>query len=193
MTKMLGHSPTSNSMAEFTDKSVLRQYAKALRSDLPIEIYSRTICDKLKNSTFYKEAKNILIYSSFSSEISTKLILQDKEKCFYLPKVNGKELDICPFSEKNSLNKFGIEEPDTEPIRDLSIIELAIIPALCADKNGYRLGYGKGYYDRLLPKLNTNCKKVIIIPSELFFDEIPHDNFDIRCNVIITQRNIIFI
>ena len=180
-------------MTDFTDKSVLRQYAKALRSGLPMEEYSRTICEQLKNSAFYKETKNILIYSSFSSEINTKFILSDSSKCFYLPKINGTELDICPKTEKTTINRYGIEEPNSEPVKDLSIIGLAIIPALCADRNGYRLGYGKGYYDRLLPKLNTNCKKVILLPSELFFDEIPHDNFDVRCDVIITQRNVMFI
>ena len=182
-------------MDSCTDKSVLRQYTKALRKSLPIQKYSQAISDKLKNSIFYNEAKNILIYSSLSSEINTKEILNDETKLFFLPKINQSELDICPFEgfEKCLKNSYGILEPKTEPLKDISTIELAIIPALCADKRGYRLGYGKGYYDRLLPKLNKECKRVIILPEELVFDTIPNENFDIRCDIIITQRNIMYI
>ncbi len=182
-------------MEVFTDKSVLRKYAKALRNSLPVSEYSKTISDKLKNSIFYKEAKNILIYSSFSSEIDTKSILKDNDKNFFLPRINKNELDICPFKgfEACSENSYGILEPQSEPLENISQIDLAIIPALSADKNGYRLGYGKGYYDRLLPKLNKDCNRIIIIPDELLFDNIPHENYDMRCNIIITQRNIMFI
>lgn len=182
-------------MENFTEKSALRQYAKALRKDLPIKDYSKTISEKLKSSIFYKEAKNILIYSSFSYEIETNDILEDKEKNFYLPRVNKSQLDICPFEgmDKCKKNSYGISEPTSMPLEDLSKIELAIIPALSADKRGYRLGWGGGYYDRLLPKLNKECKKIIIIPEELVFNSIPNENYDIRCDIIITQRNIMYI
>lgn len=182
-------------MENFTEKSALRQYAKALRKDLPIKDYSKTISEELKSSIFYKEAKNILIYSSFSYETDTKEILKDKTKQFFLPRINKSELDVCPyeFTGKCLKNSYGILEPLSAPIKDLSEIEIAIVPALCADKRGFRLGYGKGYYDKLLPKLNKECKKVIILPEELVFDKIPNEEFDIRCDIIITQRNIMYI
>lgn len=176
-------------------KSELRKRIKQRRTELPVEENSRIICEKIKSLQCYIEAKNILIYSSLPYETDTKFILSDKTKKFYLPKINGEELNICPYtSDKECIkNTYGILEPKSEPIKDLSIIDLAIIPALCTDIKGYRLGYGKGFYDRFLPKLNKNCKKLIPISEELVLNSIPKEDTDIYCDIIITQRNVMYI
>lgn len=182
-------------MENLSDKSILRKYAKSLRDSLPIKEYSSVIFEKLQNLTFYKEAKNILIYSSFSSETDTNsFMVAQTDKCFYLPKINGDELDIIKFEgfENCTKNYYGIFEPTGNPIKDLSVIDLSIIPALAADKKGFRLGYGKGFYDRFLPKLRMESKKIILIPDELIFNTIPHEKFDVRCDILISQRNIMF-
>lgn len=178
-----------------TEKSELRRIIKQKRTQLPVSENSRIICEKLKKLQCYEKAKNILIYSSLPFETETKFLLDDKTKNFYLPKVSNNELDVCPYtSDKECLkNKWDILEPASEPIQDLSIIDLAIIPALCADKRGYRLGYGKGFYDRFIPRLNKNCKKIIPISDELVLDTIPTEDTDICCDIIITQRNVIYI
>ena len=177
------------------NKSELRKIIKQKRTELPVEENSRIICEKIKNLNCYKEAENILMYSPLPFETNTKFLLTDDKKKFYLPRVNGDELEICPYiSDENcTKNKWGILEPKCKAIEDLSIIDTAIIPALCADKKGYRLGYGKGYYDRFLPKLKETCKKIIPISEELVFDSIPVNETDICCNMIITQRNVIYI
>lgn len=175
------------------EKSALRNLIKQKRTELPVEENSRIICEKIKKLKCYTEAKNILIYSSLSYETQTKFLLTDKDKNFFLPKINGDELDICPYISDTEckINKYNILEPITEPINDLSVIDLAVIPCLCADKRGYRLGYGKGYYDRLLPGLN--CIKIIPVSDELVFETIPTGETDIRCDIIITQRNVMYI
>ena len=67
---------------------------------------------------------------------------------------------------------------------------MIIIPALAADKNGYRIGYGKGYYDRFLKTLKHNPVKVVLTYSDLLFDNIFPDEFDEKCNIIITDKEI---
>lgn len=176
------------------EKSDLRKYSKSIRNNLPVLEYSEIICGKLKSLELYRKAKNILIYSSFSSEISTKHLLNEDKKIF-LPRISGEELEICSYEGINNcqLNKYGILEPTTEKITDYSNLEIALIPALCASKSGYRLGYGKGYYDRFIPNLSKSCLKILLLPEELIFDNIPTEAHDTRADIIITQRNVIFI
>ena len=60
------------------------------------------------------------------------------------------------------------------------------LPALAIDKSGYRLGYGKGYYDRYLEKYSyIKPYTVGVIYDELVFDELPHDKYDIPCDTVI--------
>ena len=108
-----------------------------------------------------------------------------------MPKVGGDNLLICPFDKNNLVeNKYGILEPNTEPINDLSIIDLIIIPALCVDKNGYRIGYGKGYYDRFLSQLNHNPIKLCLVFSDLIVENSYPNEFDIKNNIIACNKSI---
>jgi 5-formyltetrahydrofolate cyclo-ligase len=59
-----------------------------------------------------------------------------------------------------------------------------------ADKNGHRLGYGAGFYDRFIPGLNENCLKIVPVPDKLFVDSLPYDHWDIPVNIVITEKNI---
>ena len=99
-------------------------------------------------------------------------------------------MEICPCDDL-CRGSFGILEPQTKPITDYSFIDMVIIPACAADKNGYRLGYGKGYYDRFLPLLPITCKKVILIFSDLLYETVYPENYDVKADMIVTE-NIIY-
>ena len=75
--------------------------------------------------------------------------------------------------------------PLTNPVLP-SVIDLAFIPALAADKDLNRLGYGKGYYDRLFSNPLFVAKKIAVINKELVVDKVTTDNFDIKVDAIIT-------
>jgi 5-formyltetrahydrofolate cyclo-ligase len=88
------------------------------------------------------------------------------------------------------LNQYGIEEPlngvDVEP----SAIDMVIVPLLCFDKNGYRVGYGKGYYDRLLKRCRKDCIKIgfsYFDPVEMI-EDIHAD--DVKLDYCITHERI---
>lgn len=149
----------------------------------------------------YKGSQNILSYYSFGSEADTREYFQDKTKNWYLPRIEGEELVICPYSINSSSefdkqvnylcqNKYKIFEPVAPCINDISIIDMILVPALCADINGYRIGYGKGYYDRLLKKFNK-AYKVILIFNELLNNCVYPENFDEKCDFIVTDKQII--
>ena len=167
-------------------KSDLRKKAKDLRKNLNIEIISKIICAKIKNLPDYKCAQNVMIFYPMKYEIDLRNLLNDN-KNFYLPKTEGENIAVCPYSTDLKKSNFGVMEPNTIPI-DPNILDLIFVPALMADRKGYRLGYGGGYYDRFLAKY-PNIKTIIPIPQEFYLDELPTENFDINADIIITENN----
>ncbi len=167
-----------------TDKNDLRKNAKYIRETLSISEKSELAVAQIRKHSFYKNATNILIYYPLKFELNLLALLDDK-KNFFLPRVCGQNLQICPFKKGDKLEKsrFNVCEPCSTPITPEQI-DLAIVPALMADSFGYRLGYGGGFYDRFLTK-NSNIKTILPIAKELFVEKLPHECFDIPVNDVI--------
>ena len=66
-------------------------------------------------------------------------------------------------------------------------VDLVIVPALAADDRGYRIGYGKGYYDRLLPRLPRAFRAAVIFDFELIA-EVPEHPYDTPVDIVITDQ-----
>ena len=172
------------------NKAEIRKFAKEYRKTLNCEELSKKIHVNLFSTKEWKEAKNIFCYFSIKNEIDTQNLLSIKEKNWYIPKISGKKLLICPYDKyKLKPNKFGILESETTPVT-ADLIDTIIIPALAADKNGYRIGYGGGYYDRFLKDKKNNIIKIVLLYSDLLFDNIENDKFDQKCNLIVTDKEI---
>lgn len=88
------------------------------------------------------------------------------------------------------INSYGIEEPVSGKIVDVEEIDLVLLPLLAFDKAGFRVGYGKGFYDRFLKE----CKPETIKIGLSFFkavDEISDiDSFDVPMNYCVTPSRI---
>ena len=92
----------------------------------------------------------------------------------------------CPVVQ----NKWGLSEPEGGTVLHPEAIDLTIVPLLCFDELGFRVGYGKGYYDRFLAKCRPNCSKVglsFFPPIEKI--EETHE-FDVPLDLFITQEQI---
>lgn len=165
-------------------KSDLRKKAKCIRKSLSIAEKSTIAVEKIRGNTLYIPAKNVLIYYPLRYELNL-LALLDDEKNFYLPRVCGENLQICPFKKGDKLvtSSFNICEPCSNSINPRNL-DLVVVPALMADKSGFRLGYGGGFYDRFLVKNNT-VKTILPIAKELIVEELPHEEFDIKIDEII--------
>lgn len=165
-------------------KTDLRLRLIELRKSLDMQKCSAALVDVVRKNINYKNAKNVMIFFPTKYEVNlTELFCDDKN--FYLPRVAGRELEVCPYKSGDKLKKsdFGILEPVCEAV-DKNILDLVIVPALCVDKHGHRLGYGGGYYDRFLVGLNV--KTLCAVPKELFVDSVPYENYDIAIAEIIT-------
>jgi len=88
-------------------------------------------------------------------------------------------LHACTESELVS-GSFGIREPrEDAPQVTLSAIDVALVPGLAFDQAGYRIGHGKGYYDRLLADAPAALLTIGLCFKETFYPEIAHDAHDI--------------
>lgn len=167
------------------NKNNLRKWAKEIRQNLNIENISLKLVELLQKTEEYKNAKNILIFYPLKYEINLLKLIDDKSKTFFLPKIDGDNMLCCQYKNNTEfcISCFGTKEPRGNSV-DKSLIDLAIIPALCCDKNKHRLGYGKGYYDKFLK--NCNIKKIICIPKELIVENVFPQEHDVPVDLIIS-------
>ena len=164
-------------------KKELRIQAKKIRKNLNIKLISQKLVDLIRQADIYKSADNVLIYYPKENEIDLLDLLNDDKK-FYLPKIEGNNLLICPFSQELSISKFNTLEPCTDAVSS-NILDLAIVPALMADKCGNRLGYGGGFYDRFLK--NANVTTLVALPIELVIDQLPFEEHDVEIDFLIQK------
>ena len=101
-------------------------------------------------------------------------------------------MDFCRWSffDPLKVNKYGIPEPETKNIVYPNIV---LVPLVAFDKNLNRLGYGGGYYDRLIAKLSKKKKitKIGLALSVQKIDKVPTDKYDQKLNYIVTNKYII--
>ncbi len=166
-------------------KTDLRIKAKTIRKGLDIKNISHILCEKIRNSEEFKTAKNVMIFYPLKDEIDL-LELLTEDKNFYLPRMNGLSLNVCPYKkgDKLEVKAFGVKEPRTAAV-SAKILDLILVPALMADKNNYRLGYGKGFYDRLIT--HTDAKTIVCLPKELIVEEIPTEPHDKKVDIVIVE------
>ena len=95
------------------------------------------------------------------------------------------ELELLP-------GPFGLSEPSERASRtDLHLVDAVVVPALAFDQHGMRLGYGGGYYDRLLPDLRSDCLRIGLAFDEQIVAELPAQKHDAAVDVVVTPTRVI--
>ena len=171
------------------NKIDFRKKAKEIRNSLDIEKISEKIVLKIKNLDAYKNAKHVMLFYPLMQEINLLALLED-EKTFYLPRIKGEDMEVCPYKkdDKMSVSSFKTQEPFSEAVNP-EILDVIFIPALMVDKTFHRLGYGKGFYDKFLSKYGLNAIKIVPIADQLIVDKLPSDEFDKTFDIIITKMS----
>ncbi|MCM1292765.1 MAG: 5-formyltetrahydrofolate cyclo-ligase [Bacteroides sp.] len=176
------------------DKDRIRRRVKARKSllnDNERLSSAAEVFKKLEALAAFAMSDRILIYNSLPDELSTREFIDrwKEKKHFYLPRVNGVDLDILPYdSSRTHLGAFHIEEPDGEDLTDPTMIEMVIVPGVAYDHNGNRVGRGKGYYDRLLRL--TKALRIGVGYDFQIVDEISTEQHDVPVDIVITETNI---
>jgi 5-formyltetrahydrofolate cyclo-ligase len=180
------------------DKKDLRKTLKEKRRNIPKEkkvIYDKEISQKILHSKCFEDAQQILVFSSSDDEFDTRYIIeccriQNKRVFYPICMDNQGNMKFLKVDSVDDLQvgMYGISEPKTyckeyKPQEN----DIVIVPCLSVDEKGYRIGYGKGYYDRFLKDFNG----VSICPcyEEMLSDTLPTDEYDIKVNIIVTQNS----
>lgn len=169
-------------------RNKVRQMKRMLTDAERVEA-SNAVFERVERTAAFQLAERILMYHSLPDEVSTIEFLRkwNGRKRFFLPRVNGVNLEILPYdSQRLELGSFHIEEPTGDDITDPSEIELIITPAMAYDRKGNRLGRGKGYYDRLL-KTTRATKIGVVYHFQLSDEEIETESHDIPVDMVITD------
>lgn len=172
------------------EKKQLRQWAKKQRSALPIDMISQFVVNHLQNWSVYQQSTHILSYLAFGDEIDLSTLHKDSSKQFYVTRTHKTHLSIHGLDTLEP-HPFGYLHPSaTSPEIASESIDLVLVPGLCFDKRGFRLGYGKGYYDKLLPILKK-IHFVGVTANALIAEILPVESFDVAMTDLVTESGII--
>ena len=157
--------------------------------------------NKFLNLKEVKNSCNILAYVSYKSEVKTDELINDllqMSKNVYVPYCikEEKRMEIVQIKDtERDLKKgaYGIREPkkslrnNNENIKNL---DLVIVPAVAFSKSGYRIGYGGGYYDRFLNRLDEKVVSVGINFDELILEELPKEDHDLAVDIVLSEKKV---
>ena len=182
-------------------KNDIRTKYKALREAIPPEKKAQMdakICTTFLGLATYRYASVLLMYAPKSDEvdimpIAEKALADGKKVAFprCIPDTHDMEYHFITSLDQLEKGTYGLLEPTPDlPVYDRESVEptACIVPALVYDKRGFRLGYGKGYYDRYLGSYTGS--KVGMIYSEFIIDTVPRGRFDLSVDFIVTERGL---
>ena len=185
-------------MSSTIEKARLRKQQLDARDKLSLDfirIASSRIRDNLRKIDFYRQATMVGAYYSIGSEVQTHDLLQEffnQGKEISIPRVDENDLifkKISSFSDLE-LGNFSVMEPK-EKCEDIKSLDVILVPAIALTIEGYRLGYGFGFYDRYL--LGKKSKKIGLCYSKQVLKSFPHDDHDIKMDCIVTEDKIIYV
>jgi 5-formyltetrahydrofolate cyclo-ligase len=178
---------------------VLRRQMRTLRDTLPAsacEARSAKIAKRLAELEELERARTVLGFASIHNEVQTRSSMEAAwatGKRVALPRVVDDELELHLVSPDTVLieGSFSVPEPpDDAAAVAPDEVDFAWIPALAVDPRGYRIGYGGGYYDRLLPKLERAVTCALAYGFQLVA-EVPEQPFDVRVDLVVTDERVI--
>ena len=172
------------------EKKELRSLIKTLKKQHTKEQLfeqSEKILVKLEQHPDFINASSVMLYSALPDEVQTQAFLEKwhLKKHIILPTVGGNDIIPVEFSKDTTfaVGDFNILEPQNEPYT--GSFDLIVVPGVAFDRNGNRIGRGKGYYDRFLCQ-HLDVKRIGICFDFQLVDEVPAEPFDIRMDEVIT-------
>lgn len=175
-------------------RKVMLQKRKTL-SDSEIAVKNSAITEKLLELEKVQSAELILPFVSARGEVGTREFISkclEAGKTVAVPRcIDGSNMEFCVIHTFDDLEKgmYGIDEPKQhcEIIKaENAQNSVLIVPGLCFSYDGYRLGYGKGYYDRFISRYKGYT--VGVCYSEFMTDDIPVDEYDRCVDIVITEK-----
>lgn len=188
---------------EAKEKNALRAKFMALRSAMTeaerIE-KSEAICRVVTATDQFHESSVIALYSPIRHEVDTEGIFHaarrlGKTTAYPLVTRERHVLRFFSVDEPNQLipGTYGIKEPDAHSTPEIAVHELDVIfiPAVLLDMDGFRLGYGGGYYDRLLSDPAMRAHTTAVVYDFQVVGRLPRQDHDVPVDRIVTENRVI--
>ena len=183
-------------------KTEWRRWAKGARAQLETPLLSKKITEQLEHSSLFRNAEHILTYLAFGTELDLASLLGYPDKQFYATRTHAdhtltvhklalRRFTAHGFTGGLERHPYGFLQPAAEsPAVALERLELLLIPGLAFDRTGTRLGYGKGFYDRLLTPVK-NVPVVGVVPSKLIVPALPSEPHDVKMTYLVSEREVL--
>ncbi len=147
---------------------------------------SSTILDRIRKDQRYQHASVVALFYPMKDEVNLLSLLTDDKK-FLFPRVEKAGIRFYLY-HKNMVwetSNFGVREPHRDEVHYSDHIDLMLTPALAISHDRYRIGYGKGYYDRFLAKQRPHHVIGVIYDFQ-YVNEVEHDDYDQQLDDVIT-------
>ena len=175
-------------------KKILRKIIKVRVSAISADEKAKReklLLDNLFSMPEFLAANTVMLFANLPDEIGTFSLI---DKCIamgkkvFLPVINGDDMTVAEFTGEYQIGRYGIKEPSLlTPHSSLltpNSIDFVLVPGVGFSPNGYRLGRGKGYYDKFLSK-HSNLFTVGVCFREQFYLDIPREPHDVPMNKVI--------
>ncbi len=185
-------------------KKELRKKVQELRDALPPEKrreLSRRIAENLWSVPEFAEAKTVLFFISFRSEVDTlpmirRALQEGKRACVPCTNADDKSMvasQLLDLENDLRLGNYDILEPKHECLRPVppEEIDVVLMPGVAFDLTGGRLGYGGGYYDRFLERCSPRCRLIAVAFELQIVERVPCADHDRHVHMIVTEERVI--
>ena len=160
---------------------------------------SRAVVQDIVETSVYRRSNTVMAYASFGSELQTDEFMRhviDQGKILLLPRVNGQKELLEVYWVRDPVQDlqagtWGIREPRPDRCTRVepAIIDFVLVPGLAFDRRGGRLGYGGGFYDKLLADGLSPCAWVVAGAFECqMVEKVPADEHDMPMDVVVTEN-----
>jgi len=182
-------------MGVHADKSRIRWQARPARQGIPLEDragLSTAACMRAFELPGVAHARHVLSFAAAPEELDPATLtaaLRQKGASVCLPRITGPgslSLHACEIDDRLEEGPFGLRQPSAEmPEVFADSVDLVIVPVVAFDLHGMRLGFGGGYYDRLLASIPLAYRLALAYDGQLF-EQVPAEDHDERVDAIVT-------
>lgn len=185
-------------------KSELRREYTQMREAMDqseVERLSEKIIDTILKLPVFKRAETVMVYLNFKNEVDSLRMIEESYKAgkkVVIPYCEKETMEIIP-SELNDIEteivkgKNGYLQTKKDCVKPVPLedIDLIVVPGIAFDKRCYRLGFGAGYYDRFLRKLNFEKPTIGLCYDFQIIHSIPIEGHDVPLDFVITEERIL--
>jgi 5-formyltetrahydrofolate cyclo-ligase len=180
-------------------KRARRREILAARDGLPEgerEAMSASIADRLLAMEELRDARTVMAFWSFGSEVDTLPLLERLEAAgmqVVLPRIEDGDVEPVTYTAGDQLSgtSFGAKEPASGRRLDPKDLDVVVVPGVAFDPRGGRVGYGAGFYDRFLERLRDDAFAVAVAFGVQVVERVPEGGTDRRVDAIVTEREVI--